>query len=374
MFYFSGQDCLMDNVTHTFYGWLLARAGLDRFGPWAAPVLVAASNLPDVDSVLRHPWSDKVAYLNSHRGLSHTLSGAGVAALALTLAVWLAGRALRKSLHEPPRFFPVLMLSLVGVLSHLLLDWMNTYGVRFLMPFDERWFYGDMAFVVDPWMWLILGGAVFLGTRASRRTRVVWALLTLIGSTVMFMAARATWVPWGVPTVWMLALLSLVFFRAKIFSAQPSRIPAQAGLLLWTIYVCALFAASRISTSRALEAFYSNRPEDRARIHLTYSATPAPGIPWRYQVLVQTNKTLDLYTVNLAKNSLEHKPLTANLDDPLLKKIEETGKYTAWRRFARHPICERRGDLLVLGDMRYRLNPHGDWSELTIRILKQDAP
>jgi inner membrane protein len=54
---------------------------------------------------------------------------------------------------------------------------MNTYGLRWLMPFADRWFYGDALFIVDPWLWGVLG----LGTLASwwlgsgRRRRDSWA-------------------------------------------------------------------------------------------------------------------------------------------------------------------------------------------------------
>ena len=35
------------------------------------------------------------------------------------------------------------------MLGQPLLDWLNTYGVRFLMPFDGTWFYGDALFIID---------------------------------------------------------------------------------------------------------------------------------------------------------------------------------------------------------------------------------
>ncbi len=30
------------------------------------------------------------------------------------------------------------------------MDWLNSYGVRLLMPFSNRWFYGDALYIVDP--------------------------------------------------------------------------------------------------------------------------------------------------------------------------------------------------------------------------------
>jgi inner membrane protein len=75
----------------------------------------------------------------------------------------------------------LLLLSYIGVLSHVALDLLNTYGVRLLMPFDGRWFYGDAMFIIDPWLWLALGAGVWLSRRRgvptpARRALVVAAL------------------------------------------------------------------------------------------------------------------------------------------------------------------------------------------------------
>ena len=45
-------------------------------------------------------------------------------------------------------------LAYLGILSHPLIDLLNVYGVRLLMPFSERWFYGDALFIIDIWIWL----------------------------------------------------------------------------------------------------------------------------------------------------------------------------------------------------------------------------
>ena len=62
----------------------------------------------------------------------------------------------------------LLLLSAIAIVSHPLLDLMNTYGVRLLMPFSERWFYGDTLFIIDPWLWLMLFVGIVLARRAQR--------------------------------------------------------------------------------------------------------------------------------------------------------------------------------------------------------------
>lgn len=62
----------------------------------------------------------------------------------------------------------LLILSCIAVWSHPVLDTLNVYGVRWLMPFAERWFYGDVLFIVDPWLFLILGAGVWMSRRRAR--------------------------------------------------------------------------------------------------------------------------------------------------------------------------------------------------------------
>jgi inner membrane protein len=64
----------------------------------------------------------------------------------------------------------VLLLAVISILTHPLLDSLNTYGVRWLMPVRGDWYYGDALFILDPWLWLVLGfGVVASSGRRSAR-------------------------------------------------------------------------------------------------------------------------------------------------------------------------------------------------------------
>jgi inner membrane protein len=87
----------------------------------------------------------------------------------------------------------LLLLSFVSILSHPILDTLNTYGVRWLMPFSNTWFYGDTLFIVDPWVWLALALGIYASRRRERLRRPdpgrpVWLALTLI---TLYMGAMA---------------------------------------------------------------------------------------------------------------------------------------------------------------------------------------
>jgi inner membrane protein len=84
----------------------------------------------------------------------------------------------------------VLRLAAIAILTHPILDTLNTYGLRWLMPFSGRWFYGDTLFIVDPWVWLALGTGVLLAGRGRGGTPAV-AGLVVAAVYVLIMAGMA---------------------------------------------------------------------------------------------------------------------------------------------------------------------------------------
>jgi inner membrane protein len=162
----------MDNLCHTLVGAALGEAGLRKKTPLAMATLLIGANLPDVDAG-SYAWGRTTA-LGFRRGWTH-----GVLAMAV-LPVVLAGAALawdrlvrrrRSPAAEPALPVWLLVLAALSVWTHPLLDFLNTYGVRWLMPFSDRWYYGDTLFIVDPWIWLMLGSGVWLTRHRARRGR-----------------------------------------------------------------------------------------------------------------------------------------------------------------------------------------------------------
>ncbi len=87
---------------------------------------------------------------------------------ALVAVDRLTERLRRAVLPSEVRPLQLLLLSCIAVWSHPVLDTLNVYGVRWLMPFAEQWFYGDVLFIVDPWLILLLGAGVWLSRRRAR--------------------------------------------------------------------------------------------------------------------------------------------------------------------------------------------------------------
>jgi inner membrane protein len=168
----------MDNVCHTLVGAALAHAGLKHRTALGTATLMIGANFPDVD-VLAVPLGHSVDF---RRGWTHGLFALVVLPFALTaiMLAWdrfvaaprrrRAGRAHRAVV---PR--ELLFLSAVSILTHPTLDWMNEYGMRWLMPFSGRWFYGDTLFIIDPWLWGTLGLGVALARLSTRPARLALA-------------------------------------------------------------------------------------------------------------------------------------------------------------------------------------------------------
>jgi inner membrane protein len=137
----------MDNVTHTLVGLMLSRAGLNRGEKGAPLMLMLAANAPDMDTY--DFFTDSLAYLQVHRGYTHALAFAPLMALIPLLLV----KAFTRT-----RFTLVTLATyagcLIAVLSHVLLDWTNVYGVRLMLPFSAKWYRLDSTDIIDP---VILG-------------------------------------------------------------------------------------------------------------------------------------------------------------------------------------------------------------------------
>jgi len=96
----------MENLTHTLVGAALAETGLKRLTPLGTITLLVAANLPDIDIV--YTVFGASAYLEAHRGITHSLFGFPVLALALALIVHGYSRFVRERNNPgsaPTRFF-----------------------------------------------------------------------------------------------------------------------------------------------------------------------------------------------------------------------------------------------------------------------------
>ena len=167
----------MDNLTHSLVGALIGQAGLKKKTGLAMPALIIGANLPDVDAACFF-WLDGVEHLAFRRGITHgppalVLLPLILAGLLWAFDRWQAGRGQKRFGRPegrlPVRFGWLYALSFIGCLTHPALDWLNVYGIRLLEPFSSRWFYGDTLFIIDVWLWGLMGFATWWSLRQEKR-------------------------------------------------------------------------------------------------------------------------------------------------------------------------------------------------------------
>src|SRR5690554_123432 len=178
------------------------------------------------------------AALAHRRGWTH-----GVLALVV-LPFVVAGSLLaydrtvrRRRGMTPARAGPLLALSALAVVTHPFLDWLNNYGLRWLMPFDGRWFYGDALFIIDPWVWLVLGGVLFLAHSRSGAWIVAWTAFALLGTLLMLTTAE---VPMPARAIFVAGLVAVAALRVAGITGESRPLAieraARAALVLLAAY------------------------------------------------------------------------------------------------------------------------------------------
>jgi inner membrane protein len=172
----------VDNLTHSLVGAVLGRMGLKTLSPRAMPALIIAANLPDIDSFVAGAIGCQP--IAAHRGFTHGIGGLVTMPFLAVAIIWMWEK-LRPGKEGPLRLGGLLLACFLGVLSHPLLDLMNTYGTRVLEPFSHRWFYADTLFIADPWIWLMLILGLELSWRSERlgsdwRRPAAWAFTAML--------------------------------------------------------------------------------------------------------------------------------------------------------------------------------------------------
>jgi inner membrane protein len=304
----------MDNLAHALAGAALGHAGLKRQTGLGVATLVIAANLPDIDAASALVGRS----LAWRRGWTHGPIGLALLPILLALAMlafdrWQRQRGTRPATRAPLRAGWLLALAYIGILSHPLLDLLNTYGVRVLMPFSERWFYGDALFIIDIWVWIALAVGVRLSSRRDRQ-RV----------------------------------------------ARPGR-PALIAIAAVAVYAVGMAAASVAAERFALRAI-------RARglpPPTTVLASPVPVDPFRRRIIFQTGDAIgfgELRWTPAPTLTLEPDLIPTNMTDPAIAhaaaRDQRVADFLYWSRL---PFADIRhgpeGAQVTIGDARYNRTP-----------------
>lgn len=344
----------------------------------------AASNFPDLDLVLSPLLAKPLGYLLHHRGHTHTLLLVVPQALllyGLIMALWPAARRLLQA-SQPAR--QGLALSLItGLVLHIGMDYLNLYGVHPFHPFDSRWFYGDMVFIVEPFFWIAFGIPVAM-TIGRRWLRCLW-LTALLGAPLWF--AALGFLAWG-SLMLLLAAAALLIGVAR-FARHHSRSALAAGALLVLAFV-----AAQAFLSRQAERLVANSllRQDISAKMLDVALSPFPTNPlcWTF-VSLEEKEAAGIYRLRRGQLSLapglvpvascpaRFSEIDAGEDTAANSAIafvaEEKGDlnwlravktgnchFAAWLRFARMPLLD--GSRAV--DVRFAASARGNFTSIDL--------
>lgn len=273
----------MDNITHSLTGFALARAGLNRICPHATLLLVLSANAPDIDVVSLA--GGQLKHIEFHRGYTHSLLGFPFVAAFAMLAV---AAVYRKKLP----WLRAWLLCLIGVASHILLDWTNTYGVRLLLPFSSTWFHSDLNSLFD----LYIMAALVLAT--------LWPMFSRLVS--------------------------------REIGSNPS---AGRGIAVAALTFFLLFDTARAALhARAIAQLQSRLYEEQPPLQT--AALPDPFNPARWRAVVETPNTFRLLSINPLADLIPEggqiffKPAMR----PSLQSAIETEAFTYFSYFSRFPV------------------------------------
>jgi inner membrane protein len=267
--------------------------------------------------------------------------------------------------REPrARLKGLLVCSLLLVASHPLLDWTNSYGVRPFLPWDGRWIYGDLLFVIDPWVWLVLGGACFL-LAGSRRRAAGWGLLALVISLLFFRVASRpdAGVPVGALALWCAGLAAFALLRWRGAGERFGRRVAVAALAFVVLY-CGLLTFVQARARREALAFAGGLSSLEGGRVLRVAATPVLADPLTWRCLSETDRSTMRFDMRFGAvlltelRNVVSVPRPAGEDAEVVRRASEDYPARVLLDFARFPVARvRRADsdgwVVQFADLRF---------------------
>jgi membrane-bound metal-dependent hydrolase YbcI (DUF457 family) len=369
----------MDTITHGIAGALIGKGifgGRDLFsGPkemqkrrvitWAVTI---GAVFPDAD-VLRDVLSgNPLLMITWHRSITHSLVLLPLWSIALAAATVAVARW-RK--WQAPGILPLIGLYGVGILSHIVLDLLTTYGTMIWSPVNWSRPAWDVLFILDFSFTAIVLVPQLLAwinedaEKAPKRAIILWAIFTMVPLGVARLALSM-----GTPISRAAVLLAMVLvaavfilpvgrgFGQRIGYAQWNR----GGVMLAVLYIAGAWWAHH----RAFQKVKQFAAAQKLDV-LAIGALPLPPSLWHWDGLVNTpdgvyETRIDLSDYLMKDNSENAGVITRtfypdappNKDIALAKQLPTVQK-VLW--FARFPVIQYHRDggdgVVEISDKRF---------------------
>ncbi|MEO5817104.1 MAG: metal-dependent hydrolase [Gemmatimonadaceae bacterium] len=356
----------VENLTHSLMGAALAELALPASATPAQRRMfftagVIAANLPDADLVYTRITAPPLGYLLHHRGHTHTL--VGLVGLAVLIGIVCLVPQIRGSLvGAQGRFWAMIATSLV---SHLVLDSWNSYGVHPFWPFDNRWFYGDSIFIVEPWLWLFLGVAATANAKGPLSRISLGALFAV--ASLMF-----AWVGM-VPVVALVALVIVAAAITWLVRRWTPRTRSGAALAAVALFVLMTFGMKHVVRERVVASITPGLRGELVDVVLS----PQAGNPLCWTALaIEKDEKAGEYALARGSVSLSSMarcgmkaPQQAEWGETLrqslvtLRALDRNDcRVAAWLQFGRAPVLSAD----VIADYRFGGVSRGNFSEMDL--------
>src|SRR5271163_1921892 len=355
----------MDTITHGIAGALIGKAvfrGEDMFASkpmnrariitWS---LMFGAIFPDSD-IFRDWFShDQMLILTWHRSITHSLVCLPFFALLLAaLTRWFA----RWRKWDAPSFAALTGLYVIGILSHIFLDVVTSFGTMIWSPLQWSRPAWDLIFIIDfTFSALLLCPQILAwvyrqASGLKNRAIITWCVLALASLGVAALAKNV-----GAPISEQTAVAVLALLAALVllptFGGKGLRVRYatwnRAGLAVAILYLAAAFYAHRVALDR-VEKFASLFQLQAESL----GALPLPPSLWHWDGLVNTSHGVYEVRLDLSERpdlaSVEHRyypdaPSNQYID--AAKRLPEVQK-VLW--FSRFPVTRfhKEGNVAVI--------------------------
>lgn len=342
-----------------------------------------ASNFPDIDLVFTNLLPAPLGYLLHHRGHTHTFLYAFPQALLIALLFWLiwpnARRLIKNSVTT--RWGFILCIA-SGFILHIMMDYLNSYGVHPFHPYDSHWFYGDMVFIVEPVFWVAFGVPIIMMLGSRWLKALLIAILT--GGLVFF--TFKGFLLWSSLLFLLLLVFSLSIFQIK--NANCGKMILAIAGIIGMAFIFVQNVTSHYSRREVTETINHLSPDSRV-LDVAMTAFPSNPICWSF-VSIESIEQQNLYRlrkgflsllpnvlpVNQCPSSFtQHTPTDINTPIAFLpeeykgnlqdfRKLASTNcTFSTWLRFIRMPFIEES----IAVDLRYSSSLRGNFTTINLQ-------
>ncbi len=381
----------MDTITHGIAGALIGKAvfrGEDLFashpmnrGRIVTWSLMLGAIFPDSDVIRDFFSSDKLLIITWHRSITHSLVMLPLWALLLAVIT----RAFASSRKwEAPAFPALFAIYAVGILSHILLDLVTTFGTMIWSPLGWSRPAWDLVFIVDFTLTAVLLVPQLLAwvyshpEKAKRRAIAMW-LAFLPAPFLIAKIGQVVGAPISDQVVLAAMIIFAVAFLLPALRGWGLKIPHdkwnRVGLATALTYISFTFFAHHVALARVKKF----AELDHLQVQ-SIGALPLPPSLWHWDGLVRTDHgvyelRMDLGDKHLSDADLlsqEHRYFPDASPNSYIDAARRLPQVQKFMWFARFPVTRfhKEGDqaIVEISDVRFPRTRPGQPASFTYRV------